>query len=78
METGFLLFALELVLSKYFRALSMGATATRDLTTPQKCATHLKEVLKDFSTFVDTPEKLSKELAWFKLCRSGECSRDPT
>lgn len=70
-SSAFLLHSLEVVLSRYFRALRMATTAanaaTRDISSPASCAARLTTVLKDFISTVDTQEKLSEAMARYQL-----------
>ena len=72
--SGFLLHSVEIVLSKYFRALRMATTVAnaglRDISTPAMCADRLRAVLKEFSSTIDTQEKLSEAMAWYQLRES--------
>ena len=69
--SGFLLHSVDIVLSKYFRALRMATTVAnaglRDISTPINCAARLSAVLQEFSSTIDTQEKLSEAMAWYQL-----------
>ena len=69
--SGFLLHSVDMVLSKYFRALRMAITVAnaglRDISTPINCAARLSAVLQEFSSTIDTQEKLSEAMAWYQL-----------
>lgn len=70
-SSAFLLHSLEVVLSRYFRALRMATTEAntlvRDISSPTKCAAHLTTMLKDFISTVDTQEKLNEAMSRYRL-----------
>ena len=72
--SGFLLHSVEIVLSKYFRALRMATTVAnaglRDISTSVNCAAQLSAVLQKFSSTIDTQEKLGEAMAWYQLQES--------
>ena len=78
--SGFLLHSVEIVLSKYFRALRMPTTAAnaslRDISTPARCAARLSTVLQEFSSTIGTPEKLNEAMAWYQLRESRTPASD--
>ena len=70
-SSAFLLHSLEVVLSRYFRALRMATTEAsalvRDISSPTKCAAYLTTMLKDFISTVDTQEKLNEAMSRYQL-----------
>jgi hypothetical protein len=72
--SGFLLHSIEIVLTKYFRSLRMATTVAnaseRDISTPAGCAARLSTVLKEFSSTINTQERLSEAMAWYQLRES--------
>ena len=69
--SGFLLYSLELVLSKFFRTLRMATTTSnktlRDVSSPTACAAYLSAVLKDFVSALNTQKKLNEAMARYQL-----------
>ena len=69
--SGFLLYSLEVALSKFFRTLRMATTTSnktlRDVSSPTACAAYLSAVLKDFVSALNTQEKLNEAMARYQL-----------
>ena len=48
----------------------------RDISTPARCAARLNTVLQEFSSTIDTPEKLNEATAWYQLRESRTRASD--
>ena len=48
-------------------ATTVANAGLRDISTPTNCAARLSAVLQEFSSTIDTQEKLSEAMAWYQL-----------